>query len=190
MRISFGAALDGALRGGASLIQLREKALPSAELLHFAQTAQELCRNYGAQLLINSDAGVAVAVGAGLHLPEGNAPPSRARLVLRRSALYGVSVHSVEAAQRAADAGAAYLIFGSVFETASHPGETPKGLTALQAVTNVVNCPVFAIGGVTAVNAKRCLEAGAHGVAVIGAVWNAPDVALAVEALLNILGET
>ena len=77
----------------------------------------------------------------------------------------------METAQRAIDEGADYLIFGSVFPTRSHPDRAPQGWEALRAVCASSRVPVYAIGGVTAENAEMCLEAGACGVAVIGAAW-------------------
>lgn len=177
MRPDFLAALEAALRGGARLIQLREKELPDAELLPLARGAQALCEKFGARLLINGRAEIARQIGAGVHWPE------NAELRFE-GGVNGVSTHSLESARRAAEQGADYLIFGSVFETRTHPGEAPAGLEKLRAVCAAVDIPVFAIGGVTAQNAAACLAAGAHGIAVIGAAWDAPDVEAAVRALI------
>jgi thiamine monophosphate synthase len=103
----------------------------------------------------------------GLHLPE-NAPFEPAPFV-------GRSVHSVDAALRAEAEGCEYLVAGSVFPTASHPSGPTGGLQLLRDVSAAVRIPVIAIGGITAANARSCIDAGARGVAVISAIFDADD---------------
>lgn len=191
MRPTFEAALAAALGGGARLIQLREKDLTPLEVLHLAHQAQHLCESYGAQLLINSRAEIALdAHSAGVHLPEQNLGLQETRLTLGNHAVCGVSVHSVESAQRVTAAGADYLVFGPVFRTASHPDTLPVGLDALRQVSEATALPVFAVGGIDAASVLPCMEAGAHGVAVISAVWEATDVAAATHALIERIEES
>ena len=181
MQPSFEAALEAALRGGARLIQLREKDLPPRDVFLLALRAQRLCEKHGASLLINSRADIARAAHAdGVHLPENDLPPDAARLALSHHALCGVSVHSVEAAVQATQQGANYLVFGPIFQTSSHPEIAPVGLNALRAVVAATPLPVYAVGGINAGSTRACIEAGAHGVAVISAVWTANDVTAAV----------
>ena len=101
----------------------------------------------------------------------------------------GRSVHSLQEAQAARDEGTNYLVFGSVWETPSHPGQSAAGLDALAQVCGAVGLPVFAIGGVNAARAPLCLEAGAAGVALLSGIWEAPDVAAQVRAVRAALGE-
>src|SRR4051812_14906299 len=82
-------------------------------------------------------------------------------------------------------AGADYVVFGSVWETASHPGGGAAGLERLREVCEISPVPVYAIGGVTAERVAACLEAGAHGVAVMRAVWEAEDVESATRELVE-----
>ncbi len=98
------------------------------------------------------------------HLPEN--VPGRA---------VGRSVHSVDAALRAEADGCEYVVAGSVFPTASHPGGPTGGLQLLRDITTAVRIPVIAIGGITAANARSCIDAGARGVAVISAIFDADD---------------
>lgn len=98
------------------------------------------------------------------HLPERT--PGKA---------IGRSVHSVDAALRAEAEGCEYVVAGSVFPTTSHPGGPVGGLTLLRDVAAAVHIPVIAIGGITATNARRCIDAGARGVAVISAIFDADD---------------
>jgi thiamine-phosphate diphosphorylase len=167
-------AIHSALEGGARLIQLREKHLSSGELKSLAVQASDLCRGYGGTLVINSAEHLARVAKAGVHWPERH---------LNNLAEYskdlfsGASVHSVESARRAQNAGADYLVFGSVFPTSSHPGAPAAGLAALRQVAHSVSVPVYAIGGISnEYSIDACLAAGAHGVAIRSAVWNTADV--------------
>ena len=198
MKPDFSSALEAALYGGARLIQLREKDLPDDEMLALAHSAKTLCENYGATLIINSAPEIARALDIGLHLPEGATVPEQIKLC-------GASVHSLKSAQNIgkrlescpegaqrlarswsyADETPAlrYLVFGSVFQTQSHPDSLPAGPEKLREVCAGVKLPVFAIGGIDFHNAQACFAARAHGIAVIGAVWDAPDVELTVRHL-------
>ncbi len=182
MHPNFLEAISQALEGGSRLIQLREKEMTRAELLDLSRQAKSICDAHGAQLLINGDLEIAHQIGAGLHLPESNSVAS-ARPNASREYSCGQSAHSLEAAQRAENEGADYVVFGSIFQTASHAGSTPKGVGALRELTCGISIPVFAIGGITLQNCAQCLKTGAHGVAVMRAVWQAPNVA---EAVLNL----
>jgi thiamine-phosphate pyrophosphorylase len=177
MKPNFESALEAALRGGAPLIQLREKDLSENELLLLAKRAQNLCEEYNATLLLNGAPEIARALNVGLHLPEG-AP------LIQKFVLCGASVHSLESARRVAEQGADYLVFGSVFETQSHPDANPAGLEKLREVCGAVDVPVFAIGGITTQNAESCFAVGAYGIAVIGAAWDAENIELAVRQLI------
>lgn len=189
MRPSFSQALASAVLGGARLFQLREKGLAAGGVLAFAQTAQEICARSNAHLLINSDFEIARKIGAfGTHLRESQSLYGVRKTVPLKYSV-GQSVHSLEAAMRAEKSGADYLVFGSIFPTASHIGSTPAGLEALREFTREVDIPVFAVGGISIDNAQKCLHAGAYGVAVIRAVWEAPDIEEAVRRLNEVLGD-
>ena len=184
MKPSFERTLEMALLGGASLIQLREKDLEQTLYTFMAQLSQKLCSHYQADLLINGRPKMAQRLGIeGVHYPESVLE----RDDFQKFPVTGISVHSLENAKRAEALGIDYLVYGSVFATSSHPEPTAVGLDELQKVTQTVSCPVYAIGGISSSNAKSCREAGAHGVAVVSAVWQAPDVSKAVRDLLEIL---
>jgi thiamine-phosphate pyrophosphorylase len=182
MRPDFLGALSAAIEGGARLVQLREKGAARTELSDLAHEAKAICAARGAQFFVNGNLEIAREIGAGLHLPEAQSV-AQARRALGREYSIGQSVHSLEAARRAQDGGADYIVFGSVFPTASHAGSTPRGLEALREVTHEISIPVFAIGGVSCENTLPCLKAGAYGIAVMRAVWQAKNVAGAVREL-------
>jgi thiamine-phosphate pyrophosphorylase len=181
--------VEAALRGGARAFQLREKDLAPRELYPLALEMRQLTQTYGASLLINDRVDLALAVDAdGVHLTTGSLPAMVARQLLGPSRLIGVSTHSVAEAQRAAEDGADFIVFGPVFYTPSKAsyGE-PVGLDALRAVRAAVTIPMLAIGGVKEANLNQVLAAGADGIAVISAIISAEDPMAASAALLGTL---
>lgn len=186
MQPDWNTALEAALAGNARLIQLREKDISTEQLLQLARTTKELCDRYDARLVINGECEIAGTLGVGVHLREAQSV-AQARALLGEDCLVGQSVHSLETARRAKQEGCDYLVFGSVFPTLTHPEGTPAGLEALAQLTDEISIPVLAIGGITPQNTGQCLEKGAHGVAVIRAVWSAPGVKIATQNFLETL---
>lgn len=167
-------AVAAAVEGGVHAVQLREKDLSESELIALGCLLKNAIGS--AVLLVNGRPEVAMAIGAGgVHLPEA----ADAAFDVR----FGRSVHSVESALDAEAEGAAYLIYGNVYETGSHPGAPAAGLDRLREVTTAVKIPVLAIGGITAARAADAMAAGAAGVAVISAVLGVPDPRAAASAL-------
>jgi thiamine-phosphate diphosphorylase len=149
----------------ATIIQLRA---PGLSTIALEREATELVATASVPVLISSRCDVALATGAaGVNLPESDISVAEARTLLGRR-LVGRSVHSIAAAQQAEREGADFVIFGPVWQTASHPGGTPTGLAALKQVVRAVGIPVLAIGGVTEERIAECLRAGAAGYAAIG----------------------
>ncbi|HET8943628.1 MAG TPA: thiamine phosphate synthase [Dehalococcoidia bacterium] len=169
-------AVAEAVEGGVNAVQLREKDLPKAELLSLSRRLREVTAGR-ALLLVNGPLDVALEARAdGVHLPEhapaqGGSPEPRV--------IVGRSVHSVDAAVRAEEEGAGYLVVGPVFETASHPEAQAGGLEIIRKVVSATRVPVLGIGGITSKNAADVMRAGASGVAVISAILGAdfPGVA-------------
>ncbi len=175
--------VEGALRGGAGAVQLREKGLDGGDLCQLAAALLEICRRHGAPLLINDRIDVALAVGAdGVHLPANSFPVAEARRLLGPGALIGRSTHAAPEIRAARDAGADFAVFGPIFDTASKRAYgTPLGLERLRQAVRGAGLPVFAIGGINAENSAAVAAAGAHGVAAISAVLgtDSPDLAAA-----------
>lgn len=164
---------------GLPAFQWREKELPAQDSHRFLQRLIAELRDAGAptQVIINDRVDIALALGIGVHLPEEGLPTRVARNLLGPDALIGRSTHSVEAARSARDDGADFVTFSPVYDTASkRVYGPPQGLAMLRLVTRELGSyPVLALGGVTAARVKECLDAGAAGVAGIGAVWEAED---------------
>ena len=194
---SLQAVVREACDAGVRAVQLREKDLAADELEDYTARLLKITEPRGARLIVNrprtidgsDDAILAASLGvAGFHFPESVAFPHELRKRFPRL-LVGVSTHSPSRAVAAATEGASFVTFGPVFETPSKKKfGPPQGLDALSAVASKVNLPVFAVGGVTPDNAADCIAAGAHGVAAIGAVMTAPDIAEAVRGFQAALG--
>jgi thiamine-phosphate pyrophosphorylase len=184
-----GRALSG-LPSGCAAVQIREKDLPTRDLMVLAHEVLAVTRRLGAPLVINDRVDVAVAVGAdGVHLPTSGMPPEAARQLVGWARFIGASTHT-EAEARAAQAGGCdFVTYGPVFPTPSKANlGQPVGLGALQATAAAVpGFPLFALGGITPDNALSCRQAGATGLAVIRAAWATTDSAEATRKLLAAL---
>ena len=168
---------ERAIRGGASVIQLRDKMLPRGELIELARRLKSLCAGAGALFIVNDYLDVALAAEAdGLHVGQEDLPVTEARRLLPFDRLVGCSTHSVEQASQARDAGADYIAVGSVFPTLSKEKHEVIGLETLRQIKAQVSLPVVAIGGITCQNLDEVVRAGVDAVAVISAVLQTSDV--------------
>jgi thiamine-phosphate pyrophosphorylase len=165
-----------AAAGGATIIQLRVKGATTAALVLLGGRMRDL----GPELVVNDDVEAAIALGAGVHLGQSDKGVERA---LAAGIWFGLSVSNVQEAVAAAQLGARYLGAGPVWATPSKlDAGAAIGLAGLEEICRAVSIPVVAIGGIEASSARRCIEAGAAGVAVIRAVGE-------IEALGRAIGE-
>jgi thiamine-phosphate pyrophosphorylase len=184
------AALDAvaaALAAGAPVVQVRRKACTDRELHDFAARVVAACETVGATCLINDRVDVALAVGAaGTHLGEDDLPVEAARRVAGPHHLLGGTARDPARARELVAAGADYLGVGPAYATTTKTGlPDPLGPAGVGAVAAAVDVPVIAIGGITADRVGELIAAGAAGVAVVGAVSDAPDPAAATRHLLR-----
>ena len=164
-----------AVSGGVGMVQVREKALSSGDLYQLA-TRLRIVTQGKALLIINDRVDVALAVDAdGVHLPSDSLPICVVKKLGGGRLLVGRSVHSVEEAVAAESDGVDYLILGTIYGTASHPGRPPSGPGLIEAVKARVRTHVYAIGGISVSNAEEVMRVGADGVAVIRSILGAPD---------------
>jgi thiamine-phosphate pyrophosphorylase len=170
------AAVEEAIAGGVTLVQLREKGLSSLEFFTLALKFRNLTRKYGLPLIINDRLDIALAAGAdGVHLGQSDLPVREARRVGGKDLIIGASAHNPEEARRAAAEGADYLGAGAVFPTESKRDiQALIGLEGLAAICAAVRIPVVGIGGIGPSNARGVMEAGAAGAAVISAILSRP----------------
>ena len=176
------------IAGGVNVVQLRAKGLPAGDLFALAWHLRRATQGR-ALLIVNDRVDVALAVGAdGAHLPENGLPVESARRLLGENMLLGCAAHSVRRAAQSAVLGADYVQLGTLYATDSKPGRAPAGPQLVGDVAAAaVDIPVIGVGGITARNAAEVMAAGARGVAVIGALLDAPDTAAAARGLIRAL---
>ena len=165
-------------RGGATLVQLREKQMSPKEFYKQASAAVEVAKQCGVRLIINDRVDVALAVGAnGVHLGQDDMPPEAARKLLGEQAIVGYSTHNLEQAIEASKLPIDYLAIGPIFMTTTKSDTAPVfGLDGLRAVRQAIgDFPLVAIGGITPANAPEVIDAGADSVAVISALLTRAD---------------
>ncbi len=176
-----------AVRGGASLVQLREKRLDMRALVDLASALMGLLAPFGVPLIINDRVDVALAVGAaGVHLGQNDMPAELARHLLGPSALLGLSVENLRQLREAERLDVDYYGLSPLFPTPTKPDlETTWGLDGLVVARQATLRPLVAIGGIGPDNASAAIRAGADGVAVVSAICAAPDPLQAAEELLR-----
>ncbi|MCU1692276.1 MAG: thiE2 [Frankiales bacterium] len=181
--------VQAALSAGAPVLQVRAKGVTDRAYFDFASRVATLCREAGALCLVNDRPDVALAVGAGgTHLGADDLPLEAARRVVGPGHVLGGTTRTADGARRLVGSGADYLGVGPAYATTTKGGlPDPLGPAGIGAVAAAVDVPVIAIGAVTVERVRALLAAGAHGVAVVGAVSDAADPAAAVRALLAAL---
>ncbi len=164
-----------AMRGGANIIQLRDKHLPAKELFALAVAMRTLTLAFGTLFIVNDRADIALAANAdGVHLGQTDLPIPAARKILGKDKIIGGTASTLEEALAVEREGADYIGFGHIFPTMSKEKPTPpRGLEHLREVVCAVKIPVMAIGGITVENAESVLKTGAQSLAVISAVATA-----------------
>lgn len=181
------AILNELLKGGAKIIQLRAKELPSGEFFALAKEARQLTRVAGALFIVNDRADIALASAAdGVHLGQDDLPLPVARKILGRDKIIGISTHDLAQAREAEAGGADYIGFGPIFgSTTKDTGYTARGLEMLCEIRVAVRIPVVAIGGVNESNVADVWKAGADAAAVISDLMGAENVGEKVARILN-----
>jgi thiamine-phosphate pyrophosphorylase len=186
---SLSTVLHDVLASGAPALQIRERDLPTPELIALTQQIQAMTVGRSVQLLMNERIDLVLALDlAGVHLRSDSLPVLVARRLLGAHRLVGRSTHSLEEVRQANREGADYVVFGPVFDTASKKEFGPAlGVPALESVCRDSRIPVFAIGGIDAGRVPAVRRAGAYGVALIAAILSHGDSAAATTELLAAL---
>lgn len=178
-----------ACRGGADVIQLRDKNADDAEFSRYAREMKRICDRYGSTFIVNDRLDIALECEAdGAHLGQSDLPIAEARKRVPKWFILGCSVGSPEEAVKAERDGADYVALSPVFDSASKLDAGPgHSLAVLSEIRKAVKIPVLAIGGINKDNAASVIEAGAVGCAVISAVVSQPDVEKAARELREII---
>lgn len=181
---------EAAIRGGADVVQLRDKTASSRRLYEIALQMRRLTRETGVPFVVNDRLDVALAADAdGVHIGREDLPASVARRILGPGRILGVSAETVEEAVTAEMEGADYLGVGPVFEARGSKADAgePLGLDLIERIRRECRLPIVAIGGINAENARSVRDAGADAAAVISAVASSEDVAQAARLLKLVL---
>lgn len=177
-------AVREALEGGATLVQIREKALEEAAFEAEALELQALCREYGVPFIVNDDVELAVRISAeGVHVGQEDMEAGRVRELIGPDRILGVSAQTVEDALRAEAAGADYLGVGAVFPTGSKDDAVDVPQDVLRDICEAVSIPVVAIGGITFGNMDRLADSGIAGISVISAIFGQKNIREATRSL-------
>ena len=169
--------IEDALRGGVTLVQLREKNLAKEEFVAEAKAVLALCRQYGVPLIINDRLDVALESGAdGVHVGIEDAPVSEIRRQAGPDFIIGATAKTVAQAQAAQAAGADYLGVGAVFPSPTKRNAIRITSEVLLEICGSVSIPAVAIGGITAENAPSLKGCGMAGIAVVSAIFGASDI--------------
>ena len=171
------AQVEKALKGGVTFVQLREKALDEQAFLEEAKEIQKLCAQYHVPFVINDNVEIAAQIGAdGVHVGQSDMEAGDVREKLGPDRIIGVSAQTVEQAVRAQERGADYLGVGAVFPTGSKADAVEVSHETVRAITEAVDIPVIAIGGITKDNVSELSGTGICGIAVISAIFAQEDI--------------
>ncbi len=174
---TLGEAVEQAIAGGCTLVQLREKEISSLDFYVLASEMKKTTDRYGIPLIINDRIDIAMAVdAAGVHIGQKDIPADIARKVIGKDMLLGVSATSVTEAVNAAIAGADYLGVGAMFQTGTKPDAGFVSMEELGRIRKAVDIPIVVIGGISKENAMLFQPMGIDGLAVVSAVIAQPDI--------------
>lgn len=168
--------VEEALKGGATMVQLREKELDDERFMTEAIELKALCHRYHVPLLINDNVDIAIKIGAdGVHVGQDDMEAGAVRSKVG-DMIVGVTAKTVEQAKRAQAAGANYIGSGAVFGTTTKLNAKPMTMELLNSICESVEIPIVAIGGINAANMPRLAGAKIAGVAVVSGIFAAEDI--------------
>jgi thiamine-phosphate pyrophosphorylase len=176
--------LRAALTGGTGMIELRDRENPRNAVERSGQTFRRLADTYGALFIVNDDPHLAAELRAdGVHVGQEDISPAEARQILGPEAIIGLSTHSREQVEAAAEQPVDYISVGPIWETPTKEGRPAVGLDLISHAAESAAHPFFAIGGIDTANAEQVVGAGAQRLCVVRAIRDAADPAAAAERL-------
>lgn len=182
-------AVEEAIAGGCSVVQLREKDCSSLEFYQLAKSLKTVTDRYQVPLIIDDRVDIALAVdAAGVHIGQSDLPANVVREILGADKIVGVTAKTIEQAEKAQADGASYLGVGAMYPTTTKKDAIGISLTDLEEIRRAVDIPVVAIGGVTADKVAELKPCGIDGVAVISAILNTKDRKAAAQEFLKAWG--
>lgn len=182
--------IEEAIKGGTTVVQIREKEGETLDFYNLALKVKEITSKYNVPLIVNDRIDVALAIKSeGVHIGQTDMPADVARSLIGDEMILGVSASTVEEARKAEKDGADYIGTGAVFPTATKNDAPSITKDDLKEVTGSINIPTVAIGGITLENANELAGTGIAGISVVSAIMNSKDPKIASENLLKIYNE-
>ncbi len=180
-------AVEQAIMGGCTLVQLREKIASSRDFYQTALKVKAITDNYDVPLIINDRVDIALAIGAdGVHVGQSDLPAGVVRKIIGKDKILGVSAGTVEKAIEAQRDGADYIGVGALFSTSTKTDAKSVSIETLMKIIKEVSIPVVGIGGINAENAVKLKNTGIDGIAVVSAIIAQKDIRLSAEKMLKI----
>ncbi|MBV4419835.1 thiamine phosphate synthase [Clostridium tyrobutyricum] len=178
-------AVEEAIIGGVTLVQIREKSASTREFYNVALEVKQVTDHYNVPIIINDRIDIAQAIDAdGVHLGQSDMPLSIARKILGDKKIIGISTGTIEEALEAESGCADYIGIGTIFNTGTKKDtDNPLGVAGLKKVYDSVNIPAVAIGGINHENFKDILSTGVDGIAVVTAILRSKDITSAAKQL-------
>lgn len=179
-------AVEQAILGGVTMVQLREKDVTALDFYHLAKEIKGITDKYHVPLIINDRVDIALAVdAAGVHVGQNDIPPRIVRKMIGQNKLLGVSASSLKEALQAQEDGADYLGVGAMLLTRTRPDAKYVSLEELKKIRKEISIPIVAIGGINKENALRFWQCGVDGLAVVSAIIAQPDIQQAAKELAS-----
>ena len=179
--------IEEAIKGGVSVVQIREKTADTLDFYNLALKVKEITTKYNIPLIINDRVDVALAIDAeGVHVGQSDMPCDITRALVGHDKIVGVSAATIEEAKKAEKDGADYIGTGAVFPTATKDDAPKITKKDLKEIVDSINIPVVAIGGITIENASELIDTGISGLSVVSAIMSSDDPKKSSEKLLNI----
>lgn len=182
--------IEEAIKGGTTVVQIREKEGETLDFYNLALKVKEITSKYNVPLIVNDRIDVALAIKSeGVHIGQTDMPADVARSLIGDEMILGVSASTVKEARKAEKDGADYIGTGAVFPTTTKDDAPSITKDDLKEVTGSINIPTVAIGGITLENASELAGTGIAGISVVSAIMNSKDPKTASENLLKIYNE-
>ena len=180
------ALLNAAMGPGAGMVQLRDRDQPRGVIERSGRTFRRLANTYSALFIVNDDPHLAMELSAdGVHVGQDDLDPAEARRIMGPDAIIGLSTHSREQIEAAANQPVDYISVGPIWETPTKEGRPATGLELIRAAAEIATRPWFAIGGIDTSNVGEVVAAGAERICVVRAIRDAADPRAAATALFD-----
>lgn len=176
--------VENAIKGGVTLVQLREKECGGKDFLKYAIEVKEITDKYNIPLIINDRVDIALAIdAAGVHVGQNDIPAKVVRELIGKNKVLGISASNLEEAKKAVEDGADYLGVGAIYSTSTKKDAKNVKLNMLKEIRDNIKIPIVAIGGIDKNNAKEVIECNIDGIAVVSAILSENNIELAAKNL-------